>query len=108
MIPATFRTMPLGQALLDRIAREFGEADRSAVIDSLKTYAGPEAERVPRDILHLAKGSAEKVADLVKAANRDYRDVLYWAEYAADDPMMRGRDPSQVADQLIQNWGDQK
>jgi hypothetical protein len=98
----------LEQTLLDRIKHEFAEAHRATVVDSLNNYAGPEAARVARDILQLSKGSVEQVADLVKAANRDYRDIIYWAEYAADDPLMRSRDPKQVADQLIQKWGDKK
>lgn len=38
----------------------------------------------------------------------DYRDVLYWAEYQATDPMFRARDPKPVVDDLLGQWGDKK
>ncbi|HEX7951659.1 MAG TPA: hypothetical protein VF523_01155 [Burkholderiales bacterium] len=61
-----------------------------------------------RDILQLSKGSADKVRQYVEAAKTDYRDVLYWAEYYATDPLLHGRDPKQVVDEIIQKWGDKK
>jgi hypothetical protein len=40
-----------------------------------------ERERVQLDILKLSVGSEEKVREYVAVAKRDYRDVLFWAEY---------------------------
>jgi hypothetical protein len=40
-----------------------------------------ERERVQLDILKLSGGSEEKVREYVTVAKRDYRDVLFWAEY---------------------------
>jgi len=40
-----------------------------------------ERERVQLDILKLSGGSEEKVREYVAVAKRDYRDVLFWAEY---------------------------
>ena len=40
-----------------------------------------ERERVQLDILKLSVGSEEKVREHVAVAKRDYRDVLFWAEY---------------------------
>jgi len=40
-----------------------------------------ERERVQLDILKLSTGSEEKVRDYVAVAKRDYRDVVFWAEY---------------------------
>jgi hypothetical protein len=40
-----------------------------------------ERERVQLDILILSGGSEEKVREYVAVAKRDYRDVLFWAEY---------------------------
>lgn len=40
-----------------------------------------ERERVRLDILKLSGGSEEKVREYVAVAKRDYRDVLFWAEY---------------------------
>jgi len=41
----------------------------------------------------------------VKAAQTDYRDVLYWAEYYTNDPLLRRRDPKQMVDEIITKWG---
>ena len=40
-----------------------------------------ERERVQLDIVKLSAGSEEKVREYVAVAKRDYRDVLFWAEY---------------------------
>jgi hypothetical protein len=41
----------------------------------------------------------------IRAAQSDYRDILYWAEYYRDDPLLRGRDPKQMVDEIIKKWG---
>ena len=68
----------------------FPESERAGVQSELERYGTEawhnEVDRVRRDILLLAKGDAEEVRHLVDAAVRDYRDILYWAEYMADDP----------------------
>jgi hypothetical protein len=55
------------------------------VLELLDSYGvGPderERERVQLDILKLSGGSEEKVRKYVAVAKRDYRDVLFWAEY---------------------------
>jgi hypothetical protein len=40
-----------------------------------------ERERVQLAILKLSGGSEEKLREFVAVAERDYRDVLFWAEY---------------------------
>jgi hypothetical protein len=40
-----------------------------------------ERERVQFAVLKLSGGSEEKVREYVAVAKRDYRDVLFWAEY---------------------------
>ena len=54
-----------------------------------------ERERVQLDILKLSGGSEEKVREYVAVAKRDYRDVLFWAEYpeesSLDTPEKRQR-----------------
>ena len=89
----------------ERIAGEFPAAEQETVADLLGSYAGPEAARVTWDILQLSKGSLENVRKYVAAAKTDYRDVLYWAEYYASDPLLRGRDPKQLVDELLEKWG---
>ena len=100
--------MKLEQRALERIAREFDASEQAPVIDLLSGYPGPEGERVMWDILELSKGNLEKVRYYVQTANVDYRDVLYWAEYYHDGPLLRGRDPKQLVDEIIAKWGHKK
>jgi hypothetical protein len=37
--------------------------------------------RVIRCVLYLANGSLDELAAMLEAASRDYRDVIFWAEY---------------------------
>jgi hypothetical protein len=48
---------------------------------ALEGYRDREDVRVRLAILVLANGDVREVERLVRAANTDYRDVLYWAEY---------------------------
>ena len=82
--------------------------EKDTVIQLLTSYSGPESDRVRWDILELSKGDVEKVREFVQAAQRDYRDVLYWAEYYKDDPMVRDRDAKQMFGELLAEWGRKK
>jgi hypothetical protein len=93
------------QRTLERIRQEFQEPDLDGVIELLASYSGPESDRVRWDILELSKGELGKIGEYVKAAQSDYRDILYWAEYYKDDPLLRGRDPKQVVEEIIAKWG---
>ena len=93
------------QRILERIRREFQRADQNCVLKLLASYSGPEGDRVRWDILELSKGELKKVGEYVKAAQTDYRDVLYWAEYYENDPMLRDRDPKRMIDEIITKWG---
>lgn len=97
--------MSLEHRALERIAQEFSGADQASVIVLLGSYSGPEPDRVYWDILELSKGSFEKVKHYVEAARVDYRDILYWAEYFDNDPMLRGRDPRQLVFEILDKWG---
>ena len=96
------------QRILERIGREFPSADQNCVLELLASYSGPERDRVRWDILELSKGELEKIGGYVKAAQTDYRDILYWAEYHKNDPLVRGRDPKQMVDEIIAKWGKKK
>ena len=54
-----------------------------------------EVARVQLAILALSAGDEAKVRDCVAVARRDYRDVLYWAEFPGDatldTPEKRGK-----------------
>lgn len=62
----------------------FSEADRPSVLAALRRYVGPEVPRVHRAVLALSGCKLRKLDAMVDAANEDYRDVLYWAEYPED------------------------
>jgi len=55
------------------------------VVDLLDNYGVElyerECERVQFAILKLSEGNEEKLREFVAVAKRDYRDVLFWAEY---------------------------
>ena len=92
------------QRTLERIRQEFQESDQDGIIELLASYSGPESDRVRWDILELSKGELEKIGQFVKAAQSDYRDILYWAEYYKNDPLLRGRDPKQMVEEIIAKW----
>jgi len=48
-----------------------------------------ERERVQVAILKLSAGSEAKVREYVAVAKRDYRDVLFWAEYPEESKLDR-------------------
>jgi hypothetical protein len=93
------------QHILERIRRQFQGEDQNRVLELLASYSGPESDRVRWDILELSEGKLEKIGEYVKTAQTDYRDILYWAEYYKNDPLLRGRDPKQIADEIINKWG---
>src|SRR5437660_4629841 len=93
------------ERILERIRREFQGADQNCVVDLLASYSGPESDRVRWNILELSKGKLEKIGAYVKAARTDYRDILYWAEYYENNPMLRDRDSKQMVDEIIAKWG---
>jgi hypothetical protein len=100
--------MSLEPRTLERIAREFSASEQALIIELLIGYTGPEAGRIAWDILELSKGKLESVRHYLQAAQTDYRDVLYWAEYYDNDPMLRGRDAKQMVDDIIAKWGEKK
>jgi hypothetical protein len=93
---------------VDRIAKDFSPSDQSAVAEILTSYDGPEPVRVAWDILELSKGSIENVRYYLKTTRTDYRDILYWAEYYDNDPLLRGRDPRKLVGDILDKWGSGK
>jgi hypothetical protein len=61
---------------------EGGLADVLALLDTygVESYER-ERERVQLAILKLSAGSEGKLREYLAVAKRDYRDVLFWAEY---------------------------
>jgi hypothetical protein len=73
----------LSERLRERVEREYGPADRSAAEEALLAYDpadGDESgtERVRHAMLTGASGSVDELRVLAEAANKDYRDVLWW------------------------------
>ena len=100
--------MSLGKRITDRIAKEFPASEQSAVAELLESYSGSGEERVRWDILELSKGNLDKVKQYVKAAQTDPRDVMYWAEYYDTDPLLQGKDPKKMVEDLLKKWGDKR
>jgi hypothetical protein len=67
------------------IQQTFPQSAHSRVLELLDTYGVEsyerERERVQLAILKLSEGNEEKLREFVAVAKRDYRDVLFWAEY---------------------------
>ena len=63
----------------------FPDSSRTRVLELLDGYGVEsyerERERMQLAILKLSNGSEEKLREFVAVAKRDYRDVLFWAEY---------------------------
>ena len=58
-----------------------------------------EGDRVSLAILKLSEGDEGKIADLVVAAKRDYRDVLMWAEYPTEAKTLWSLHPNLTEDE---------
>src|SRR6266581_8316593 len=71
--------------VLAAVQKAFPESSWAYVVDLLDNYGVEpyerERERVQLAILKLSAGNEEKVREFVAVAKRDYRDVLFWAEY---------------------------
>ena len=67
------------------VQKTFPESAHSRVLELLDTYGiesyERERERVQLAILKLSAGNEEKLREFIAVAKRDYRDVLFWAEY---------------------------
>ena len=100
--------MNLDARVLERVTGEFPAAEQGTVLELLAGYAGPERGRVVWDVLVLSKGSMAEVRKFVAAAQVDYRDVLYWAEYYASDPLVQGQDAKALAQDLIARLNGKK
>lgn len=68
------------QDILDRLTRDFGDDSASDALDILES-CGDRSPRVIRCIVYLSVGDMEKLKHNTECALRDYRDVIYWAEY---------------------------
>ena len=86
------------------VAVGFSEADRPYVLVTLWRYCGPETPRVHRAVLALSGGKLADLDAMVGAANTDYRDVLYWAEYPKDSAAGTQKQKRQAARRMAARW----
>jgi hypothetical protein len=67
------------------VRKIFPESLHTRVLELLDTFGVEsferERERVQLAILKLSEGNEEKLREFIAVAKRDYRDVLFWAEY---------------------------
>ena len=71
--------------VLAAVGASFPKESRTRALELLDTYGlaahERERERVQIAIVKLSEGSEDKLRQYVDVAKRDYRDVLFWAEY---------------------------
>jgi hypothetical protein len=86
--------IPLTRRLARKVARDFPDPERPAVIAALeradlgdwKSTRPPEGrERVLAAILVLTRGEPARLAESIGIAERDWRDALVWAELGQPD-----------------------
>jgi len=63
------------------IMEQFAPAEQDRVFSLLEPFVIEGGQRIPLCILKLAAGRTDEVISLVEHARRDYRDVIFWAEY---------------------------
>jgi hypothetical protein len=86
------------------LAVGFSEADRPAALAALRRYCGPETPRVHRAVLALSGGKLADLEARVDAANQDYRDVLYWAEYPEESAVGTQKQKRAAARRMAARW----
>ncbi|HWY52438.1 MAG TPA: hypothetical protein VNW72_13235 [Chthoniobacterales bacterium] len=83
------------------VQKTFPETSHSRVLALLDAYGVEsyehERERVQLAILKLSEGNEEKLREFVAVAKRDYRDVLFWAEYPEESRL----DTSEKKERII-------
>src|SRR5437868_14601635 len=73
------------------VQKTFSENAHAHVLKLLDGYGVEsyerERERVELAILKLSEGNEDKLREFIAAAKRDYRDVLFWAEYPEESQL---------------------
>ena len=90
--------------VLSAIQHDFPNADSEVVLAILDRYGlkgfHRERERVHLAILKLSEGNLRQVIHYTKAAEEDYRDVLWWAS-DTPPPKLTGQEAQQHARHLV-------
>jgi hypothetical protein len=68
-----------------RIEQDFGLGALPGICDLLQPAADAQLDdRIVRCVLELAHGDIDLLRHCVEQAVKDYRDVIYWAEYDSE------------------------
>jgi hypothetical protein len=77
---------PTRDSVVSAIKQSFPHENPATVLAVLDRYGVEpyerERERVQLAVLKLSEGNIERLRHYIEAAETDYRDVLYWAEYS--------------------------
>ena len=83
--------MHSGDEVVASVQATFPISSWAGILELLDSYGVEpyerERERVQVAILKLSAGSEEKVREYLAVAKRDYRDVLFWAEYPEESKL---------------------
>ena len=75
----------ISERVRQRVRELFPASDHEILIGLLQQYRmgkrGEGTERIHLDILRICNASVERIRQLVKLANTDYRDLIMAAEY---------------------------
>ena len=74
----------MADSIEKRIGRMWPNEDPQEILDLLNQYTGRGSGQVKLAILKLCEGDKERLPELLKTAQRDYRDVVA----AAENPRM--------------------
>ena len=70
--------MQLPEDIARRLEVEFSGTELTEAVDVVSTIEG---DRLRRAVVFLGRGELSVLREMAKAAGRDSRDVLWWAEY---------------------------
>jgi hypothetical protein len=76
--------MPVSDQACSAAEKAFAPDDLAEAISLLGTYRDNETERVQLAVIALSTNGLDDLRHYAAAAARDYRDVLFWAEYPED------------------------
>jgi hypothetical protein len=83
------------ELVLEKIQKIFPKLDSEVLMHRFESLDNPEKYRVALAILKLCQEDGkDSPDDFIKAAARDYRDVLMWAEYPNGMQVASWKDPA--------------
>jgi hypothetical protein len=85
--------MPLPSDIIAKIERDFPKAEVASVIDLVSELPAEDpntfTDRVLRCVISLSRGNYSDLTRNVASARTDWRDLMYWSEYDANDVRVR-------------------